>query len=182
MTFLTILVVTEIRCSFIRWKFLANNFALSEAEDNTSGPLIRGGITDLPLLRTLIAIHQKSWELSTFGKVGHFCFISISKFSSFKNPFAAVTSLSGLYFRFRKFILLVITKKVIYVNYGSSRSSWKQWRWVRLGLIFLMRDTPIPTRNHSQNSLAVAEAQSLKISSHGTSLKWSWRPSQSAQE
>ena len=27
-------------------KFSANNFALSDAEDNTSGPLNRGGITD----------------------------------------------------------------------------------------------------------------------------------------
>ena len=41
-------------------EFLANNFALSDAEDNTSGPLNRGGIADLPLLRTLLAIHQKS--------------------------------------------------------------------------------------------------------------------------
>ena len=41
-------------------KFLANNFALSDAEDNTPGPLNRGGIADLPLLRTLLAIHQKS--------------------------------------------------------------------------------------------------------------------------
>ena len=37
-------------------KFLANNFALSDAENNTSGPLNRGGIADLPLLRTLLAI------------------------------------------------------------------------------------------------------------------------------
>ena len=36
-------------------KFLANNFALSDAEDNTSGLLNRGGIADLPLLRTLSA-------------------------------------------------------------------------------------------------------------------------------
>ena len=41
-------------------KFLANNFTLSEAEDNTSGLLNRRGIADLPLLRTLLAIHQKS--------------------------------------------------------------------------------------------------------------------------
>ena len=34
-------------------KFSANNFALSDAEDNTSGLLNRGGIADLPLLRTL---------------------------------------------------------------------------------------------------------------------------------
>ena len=79
MTFETILGDTEILCSFklvlegktgkeipesSRLKFLekfsANNFALSDAEDNTSGPLNRGGIADLPLLRTLLAIHQKS--------------------------------------------------------------------------------------------------------------------------
>ena len=79
MTFLTILGVTKILCSFrlvLQGKtgkeipgssrleflenFLANNFALSDAEDNTSRPLNRGGITDLPLLRTLLAIRQKS--------------------------------------------------------------------------------------------------------------------------
>ena len=45
-------------------KFLANNFSLSNAEDNTSGPLNRGGIADLPLLKTLLAIYQKSQEPS----------------------------------------------------------------------------------------------------------------------
>ena len=78
MTFLTILGVMEI-CSFrlvlegktgkdipessrfeFLEKFLANNFALSDAEDNTFGPLNRGGTADLPLLRTLLAICQKS--------------------------------------------------------------------------------------------------------------------------
>ena len=43
-------------------KILANNFALSGAEDNTFGPLNRGGIADLPLWRTLLAIRQKSRE------------------------------------------------------------------------------------------------------------------------
>ena len=38
--------------------FLVNNFALLNAEDNTTRPLNRGGITDLTLLRTLLAIHQ----------------------------------------------------------------------------------------------------------------------------
>ena len=66
MTFLTILGVSEILCSFklvlegkkgkeipesSRLEFLemfsANNFALSDAEDSTSGPLNRGGIVDL---------------------------------------------------------------------------------------------------------------------------------------
>ena len=83
MTFLTILRVTEILRSFrlvlegktgkeipessrleFSEKFSANNFALSDAEDNTSGPLNRGGIADLPLLRTRLAIRQKSREPS----------------------------------------------------------------------------------------------------------------------
>ena len=83
MTFLTILGMTEILRSFklvlegktgkkipesSRLEFLemfsANNFALSDGEDNTPGPLNRGGIADLPLLRTLMAIHQKFREPS----------------------------------------------------------------------------------------------------------------------
>ena len=68
MTFLTILGVIEILCSFklvlegktgkeipesSRLEFLeklsANNFALSNTEDNTSGLLNRGGIADVPV-------------------------------------------------------------------------------------------------------------------------------------
>ena len=81
MTFLTILGVTEILCSFrlvpegktgkeipessrleFLEKFSGNNFILSDREDNTTGPLNRGGIADLPLLRALLAIRQKSGE------------------------------------------------------------------------------------------------------------------------
>ena len=46
-----------------------------------------------------------------------------------------INSVSELYFRFRRFILLVQTKKVISIKYGSSTSCWKPWRWVRFGLI-----------------------------------------------
>ena len=103
-------------------KFLANNIALSDAEDNTSGLLNRGGIADLPLLRTLLAICQKSREPS-FREVMDSCdLVAYASFSSFENLFAAITSLSELYFRFRRFILLVQMKKVISMNCGSSTS------------------------------------------------------------
>ena len=46
-----------LRLAFLE-KFLENNFALSDAEYNTSGSLNGGGIADLPLLRTLLAIRQ----------------------------------------------------------------------------------------------------------------------------
>ena len=83
MTFFTVFGATEILCSFklvlegktckeipessrleFLGKFLAKNSALSDAEGNTSEPLNRRGIADLPLLRTLLAIHQKSREAS----------------------------------------------------------------------------------------------------------------------
>ena len=76
MTFLTIFGVTEMLYSFrlvlegkigketpessrleFLEKFLASNFDLSDAEDNTFEQLSRGGKTDLPLLRTLFVIH-----------------------------------------------------------------------------------------------------------------------------
>ena len=103
-------------------KFSANNYALSDAEGNTSGPLNRESIADLSLLRTLLAIHQKSREPS-FRKVMDSFFMSMCKFSSSKKPFATITSLSELYFRFRRFIFLVQRKKVISMDYGSSTSS-----------------------------------------------------------
>ena len=140
MTFLTILEVMDI-CSFrlvlegktgkeipesstleFLEKFLANNFALSDTEDNTSGPLSRGGIAHLPLLKKLLAICQKSREPS-FWEVMDSCFSSICKFGSFKNPFPTITSLSELYFRFRKFILLVQTKKVISITMATAQAA-----------------------------------------------------------
>ena len=48
--------------------------------------------------------------------------------------------LAWLNFRIRRFTLLVQTKQVISLNYGSSTSSWKPSRWVRLDLLFPMRD------------------------------------------
>ena len=138
MTFLIILAVIDILCSFrlvlkgktdkeilvssrleFLEKFLANSFALSEAEDNTSGPLNRGGIADLPLFKTLSpkVPRTKFLESDRF-----FCFSGICKFGSFKNPFTVITSLSELYFQLRRFILLVQIKEIISMNYGSTLS------------------------------------------------------------
>ena len=101
MTFLTIFRVTEILCSFrlvlegktgkeipesLRLEFLekfsASNFALSDAEDNTSGPLNRGGIADLPLLRTLLAIRQKSREPSFWEVMDSFVLLAYTSLAA----------------------------------------------------------------------------------------------------
>ena len=63
-------------------KFLANNFALSDAEDNTSGPLHRGGIADLPLLRMLLAIHQKSQEPSFWEVMVSFVLVAYASLAA----------------------------------------------------------------------------------------------------
>ena len=54
--------------------------------------------------------------------------ISIYNFDSLREPFATNTSLSELYFKFRRFIMLVQTIKVISLSFGSSTSSSKPWR------------------------------------------------------
>ena len=46
------------------YKFQLNSFTSLDAEDSTSGPLNREGIADSPLLRTLLAVRQKSREPS----------------------------------------------------------------------------------------------------------------------
>ena len=93
-TFLTILGVTEI-CSFklvlegktgkeipessrleFLEKFSVNNFALSNVEGNTCRPLNRGGIADLPLLRTLSAICGKSREPSFWEVMDSFVLLA----------------------------------------------------------------------------------------------------------
>ena len=113
MTFLTILRVTEILCSlrlvpqeetrkeipessrleFLE-KYLANSFALSDAENNTSGPLNRGGIySRFTFVENTISNSPKVLRAKFLGSNGLFCFISICKFDSFKNPFTMITRL-----------------------------------------------------------------------------------------
>ena len=105
------------------------------------------------------------------GIDGPFCFISICKFHSFKNPLVTITNLPEFYFRFRRFILLVQTKIVICINYGSRRSSWKPWRWVRLDLTLMMWDIDI---NSNLNPLTIF------TSSRSTAFKYiiTWNISQ----
>ena len=49
-------------------KFLANIFALSDAKENTLGPLNWKATADLPLLRTLYCQFTKSLQSQVSGK------------------------------------------------------------------------------------------------------------------
>ena len=101
-------------------RFLANNFALSDADDNTSSPLNRGSIADLPLLRTILASRQKSQEPS-FWEVIHSVLVAYASFAAS-----------------RAFLQWLLA----YLNFFSDSEDLfiKPWRWVRFDLILTMRD------------------------------------------
>ena len=94
-------------------------------------------------VKNTIGNSPKATRAHFLGSDGLCSSICRCKFGSFKNHFATITCLSELYFRFKRFILLVHTKKVISMNYGSSTSSSKPWRLVRLDLILMRRDRKI---------------------------------------
>ena len=74
----------------------------------------------------------------------------------------------------KKWFLWAMTVAKAAENHGDE---WGLMWYLRWGIYILT-----PTWTQSQNSLGAAEASSLKVSSHGTSLKWSERPSQLAWE
>ena len=100
------------RLEFIE-KFSANNFALSDVEDNTSR-LLNRGIADLPLLKTQLAICQKSREPSFWEVMDSFVLLAYASLAASRILLQQL--LACLNFRSRRFILLVQTKKVICMN------------------------------------------------------------------
>ena len=167
MTFLTSLVVIKILCSFrlvlvgktgkeipdssrleFLRKFLADN--LLYQKHNTWN---RGGIADLPLLRTLLAIPQKSWEPSFWEVMDSFVLV-------------AYASLAALHWLLA-YLNLTLDSEDLFCWYKQITGfTWYLRWWIYAS---------ISTWTQSQNSQAAAEALKLKISSHGTSLRWSWR-------
>ena len=69
------------RLKFIE-NFSANNFALSDAEEKTSRLLNRGGIPGLSLLRTLLAIRQKSREPSFWEVMDSFVLLAYASLAA----------------------------------------------------------------------------------------------------
>ena len=110
----------------------------------------------LTRLMTLETVHPE-WKLEPNAS-------KLAETIEVKNPFATITSLPELYFRFTRIILLVKMKKKGFLwtmaaaqateNHGDELSLTWYLRW---GIY-----TSIPTRTHSQNSIAAAEASEFK--------------------
>ena len=163
-------------------KFLAKNFALSDAKDNTFRTL-NWHLADLPLLRTLLAICQKSQEPSFWEIMDSFVLLAYASLAASRTllhhllaclNFTLQSEDLSFWYKWKKWFLWTMVAAQAVENHGDE---WGLTWYFLCGI-----HTSIPTWTHSQNSLAAAEAPSLKISSHGTSLKWSQRPSQSAWE
>ena len=163
-------------------KFIENNFALPGAEDNTSSRLNRRGIADLPLLRALLAIRQKSGEPRFWEVMDSFVLVAYASLAASRTlsqrllaclKFTLDSEDLFCWYKRKKWFLWALAAAQVPENHGDE---WGLTWYLRSGIY-----TSIPTWIHLQNSLAAVQALSLKIYSHGKSLKWSQRPSQSVQ-
>ena len=145
-------------------KLIANNFALSYAKDNTSVPLNRRGIADLPL-RTILAIRQKSWEASFWEKIDSFVLVASASLAASRTLLQR--SLACLrftldsedlfsWYKQKKWFLWAMAAAQVAENHGDE---WGLTWYLQWGIY-----TSIPTWTHSQSSPAAVEALSLKIS------------------
>ena len=153
-------------------KFLANNFSWSDAEDNTSGLWNREGIADLPLLRTLINL-PKSCKPSFWEVIDSLVLLTYASFAASRTllrqllaclNFALESEDLSFRYKWESWFLWTMVATQAAENHGDE--------WCLTWYFLWGRYTWIPTWTHSQNLLAAAKALSLKISYHGTSLKW----------
>ena len=105
---------------------------------------------------------KKLREPNFWEGINSFSFISMSNFSSFNNLFAVITRLSDLGLSQRRFTLLIKMKDVISKSNGSSKSTWKPWRWMRHDLIFMVRDVYINSNNNPVTKL-ISISRSIQL-------------------
>ena len=116
-----------------------NIFVLSDAEENPSRLLNRRGTADSNLLRTLLAICQKSQEPSVWELMDSFALLAYASLAALRPLLQWLLACLNFYFRFRRFIIATHQKSDFHELWQHT-STCKPWRWVRLDLIFTMRD------------------------------------------
>ena len=102
--------------------FSAKHFALPDPEDNTSWPLKRGGLADLPFLRKLLVIRQKCKEESFWEVMDSLVLLAYASLAASRTLLQQLLACLNFTLESEDFSL-VQTKKVISMNYGSSTSS-----------------------------------------------------------
>ena len=174
------------RLEFLK-KFLTNNFAWSGAEDNTSGLLNRGGMADLPSLRTLLAICQKSREPIFWEVIDSFVLVAYTSLTVSKILLQELLACLNFTLNSQDLFCCYKRRKWFLWTMAAAQAAKNhedEWglTWHDEGYIHQFRTEPFRQIQTWTHSVATAEALSLKISFHITSLKWSQRPSQPAWE
>ena len=121
------------RLEFLQ-KIKANSFALSDTEENISGPFNREG-SKFTFTKNTVINSPKVMRAELLGG-NPFVLLAITKFGSFKKT---MTSLSALQLRCRS-ILVIYIKEEISMSYGCYTSNWKPWRLLRLHLTIIIRN------------------------------------------
>ena len=103
-------------------KFSADNFTLSDAENNTSKLLNTGGLTDLPLFRILLAIYQKYWEPSFWKVMDSFVLLAYASLAASRTLLQQLLACLNFTLDSED---LSFWNKCDSMNYGSSKSNWK---------------------------------------------------------
>ena len=175
MIFLTILGVTEILCSFklvlerkagkelpessrleFLEKFLASSFGLSDSEENTYGLLNSGGIADFLLLKTLLAICQRSWKLSFWEVTDSFVLLSYGRLAASRTFLQWLTAYLNFTLDSEDRLCWYKRKKWFLWTMSATQAAENHWdkggvTWYLHWWIF----TSIPTCTQSQNWLEV---------------------------
>ena len=135
-----------------------------------------------PILKNaLLAICPKFQEPSSW-KVMHSCFISICKVFSFKKLLQLLLACLNFILDSKDLFCWYKRKWFLWTMAATQAAENHEDEWGLTWWLWWGIYTSIPTWIYSQSSLSAAEAVSLKISFHGTSLKWSQSLSQLAQE
>ena len=112
-------------------KFSANNFALSDAEDNTSEPLNRGGIADLPLLRTLLAIHQKSRQPSFWEVIDSFALLAYESLAASRTLLQRLLACLDFALESEDLSFWYKRKNNFYELWRQHKNEWDEWmKWM----------------------------------------------------
>ena len=144
-------------------KFSANNFALLDAEDNTSGPSNSEGIADLPSLRTLLASRQNFREPSFWEVIDSFVLLACASLAVSRT------------------LLQRLLASLNFTLESEDLSFWCKWEKCFLWTMVAAQ----AAENHDDEwdvTCYFLWGIYTSVPTHGSSLKWSQIPSQSARE
>ena len=135
-------------------------------------------MADLPLLRTILAIRQKSWEPSFWEVMDSLVLVAHASLSASRTLLQQLLGCLNFTLDSKD----CTNKKSDFYELWQHHKLLKTMEMSQVWPEFAMRDVYINSiLNPSIKVTSWWCLQLVKVTSHGTSLKWSRRPSQSAR-